>query len=163
MAVDYTKLPIVLINNYLWDLASGSVSGVARVPSAVWNVSQYTYRPFYPVHENNAPESDKIPYVLYDYIFETPDETFWPIHKEQAIYSIVGDIPNILYVKNFIYENLKKFDKSAQEINNHIRDSSIDFKCVHVYQNNFISEEKRSESFKPKYITTLTVSYDYTK
>ena len=161
--MSHQHLQIVLINNYLWDLASGSVSGVDRVSSAVWNVSQYTYRPFYPVHENNAPESDKIPYVLYDYIFETPDETFWPIHKEQAIYSIVGDIPNILYVKNFIYENLKKFDKSAQEINNHIRDSSIHFKCVHVYQNNFISEEKRSESFKPKYITALTVSYDYTK
>lgn len=163
MTVDYTKIPVVLINNYLWDLASGSVSGINRVSSAVWNIDQYTYRPFYPVHENNAPESDKMPYILYDYIFETPDETFWPIHKEQAIYSIVGDIPSILYVKNFIYENLKKFDKSAQQINNHIKDSSINFKCVHVYQNNFISEERRLESFKPKYITTLTISYDYTK
>ena len=163
MATDYTKIPIVLINNYLWDLASGSVSGIARVSSAVWNVSSYTYKPFYPVHENMAPESDKIPYILYDYVFEEPDETFWPIHKEQAMYSIVGDLPQIFYLKSFIYENLKKFDKSADEINNHIMDPDIRFKCVHVYQNNFISEEKRSESFKPKYITTLTISYDYTK
>lgn len=163
MATDYTKIPIVLINNYLWDLASGSVSGIARVSSAVWNVSSYTYKPFYPVHENMAPESDKIPYILYDYVFEEPDETFWPIHKEQAMYSIVGDLPQIFYLKNFIYENLKKFDKSADEVNNHIRDSDINFKCIHVYQNNFISEEKRVDSFKPKYITSLTISYDYTK
>lgn len=163
MSTDYTKIPITLINQYLWALASGSVSGVTKVSSAVWNVDQYTYRPFYPVHENLAPEQDKIPYVLYDYIFEQPDNTFWPIHKEQAIYSIVGDIPNILYVKNFIYDNLKKFDKSAQEVNDYLRDTSIDFKCIHVYQNNFISEERRADSFKPKYITTLTLSYDYTK
>jgi hypothetical protein len=163
LATDYTKIPIVLINNYLWDLASGSVSGIARVSSAVWNVTSYTYKPFYPVHENMAPESDKIPYILYDYVFEEPDETFWPIHKEQAMYSIVGDLPQIFYLKNFIYENLKKFDKSADEVNNHIRDSDINFKCIHVYQNNFISEEKRVDSFKPKYITSLTLSYDYTK
>lgn len=163
MTIDYTKIPVVLINNYLWGLASGSVSGVDRVSSAVWNVSQYTYKPFYPVHENNAPESDKIPYVLYDYVFDKPNDSFWPIHKEQAIYSIVGDIPSIFYVKNFIYESLKKFDKSAQEINDYIRDSEINFKCVHVYQDNYISEEKRSDSVKPKYITTLTISYDYTK
>lgn len=163
MSTDYTKIPIVLINNYLWDLASGSVAGTPAVSSAVWNIDQYNYKPFYPVHENTAPESDKMPYVLYDYVFEMPDETFWPIHKETGIYSIVGDIPSIFYVKNFIYESLKKFDKSAQDINNHINDSSINFKCVHVYQKNFISEEKRVESLKPKYITTLVISYDYTK
>jgi hypothetical protein len=163
MPNDYTKIPIVLINNYLWALATGSVTGNSAVSSAVWDISKYTFKPFYPVHENNAPESDKTPYILYDYLFETPDDTFWPIHKEQAIYSIVGDVPDILYVKNFIYDNLKKFDKSAQEVNNYIRDSMVDFKCIHVYQNNFISEERRLDSYKPKYITTLTLSYDYTK
>lgn len=160
---DFTVLPIVLINNYLWDLASGSVSGIPRISSAVWNVSTYQYKPFYPVNENLAPESSTMPYVLYDYLYDEPDDTFWPVHKERAIYSIVGDIPQIFYVKNFIFDTLKKFDKSAQEINNHIRHSDINFKCVHVYQNNFISDEKRIDSFKPKYITTLTLSYDYTK
>ncbi|NDB83845.1 MAG: hypothetical protein EB127_14140 [Alphaproteobacteria bacterium] len=161
--IDYMKIPVVLINNYLWDLASGSVTGNPKVSSAVWNVNSYSYQPFYPVHENTAPESSTTPYVLYDFLFEEPDDTFWPLHKEKAIYSIVGDIPQIFYVKNFIFESLKKFDKSAQEVNNHINDSSINFKCIHVYQDNFISEEKRIDSFKPKYITTLTLTYDYTK
>ena len=160
---DYTKLPIVLINNYMWALASGSVSGIAKVPSAVWNVDSYSYRPFYPVHENNAPESATMPYVLYDYLFDKPSDSFWPMNKEQAIYSIVGDIPQIFYVKNFIFDTLKKYDKSAQELNDYIKDSDIKFKCIHVSQNNFISEEKRIDSLKPKYITTLTLSYDYTK
>jgi len=160
---DYTTLPIVLINNYLWDLASGSVSGTPIISSAVWNVSTYQYKPFYPVNENLAPESSTMPYVLYDYLYEEPDDTFWPIHKERAIYSIVGDVPQIFYVKNFIFDTLKKFDKSAQEINNHSGNSLINFKCVHVFQNNFISDEKRIDSFKPKYITTLTLTYDYTK
>lgn len=160
---DYTTLPIVLINNYLWDLASGSVAGTPIISSAVWNVSTYQYKPFYPVNENLAPESSTMPYVLYDYLYEEPDDTFWPIHKERAIYSIVGDVPQIFYVKNFIFDTLKKFDKSAQEINAHSRSSLINFKCVHVFQNNFISDEKRIDSFKPKYITTLTLTYDYTK
>lgn len=160
---DFTVLPIVLINNYIWDLASGSVSGIPAVSSAVWNVSSFQYRPFYPVNENLAPESSTMPYVLYDYLYDEPDDTFWPVHKERAIYSIVGDIPQIFYVKNFIFDTLKKYDKSAQEVNDHINHSDINFKCIHVYQNNFISDEKRIDSFKPKYITTLTLSYDYTK
>jgi len=160
---DYTKLPVVLINEYLWDLASGSVSGVAKVSSAVWNVDSYQYRPFYPVNENTAPESETMPYVLYDYMVSAPDDTFWPIHCEKAIYSIVGDIPQIFYVKNFIFDNLKKFDKSAQEVNKYIRDQDVNFKFIKVSQDNFIVDEKKIDSLRPKYITTLTVHYDYTK
>lgn len=160
---DYTKLPIVLINNYIWELASGSVSGIAAVSSAVWNTASFSYRPFYPVSENLAPQSTTMPYVLYDYMVEAPKDSFWPMHCERAIYSIVGDVPQIFYVKNFIFDNLKKFDKSAQEINNHIRDTSINFKYINVSQDNFVSDEKRIDSFKPKYITTLTLKYEYTK
>jgi len=160
---EYTKLPIVLINNYIWDLASGSVSGIPMVSSAVWNVNSFSYRPFYPVNENLAPESATMPYVLYDYMMDLPYDTFWPMHHEKAIYSIVGDIPQIFYVKNFIYDNLKKFDKSAQEVNAHIDDPDIKFKYINISQDNFIIDEKRIDSFKPKYITTLTLRYCFTK
>lgn len=160
---DYTKIPIVLINNFIWDLASGSVAGIPAVSSAVWDVSSYTYRPFYPVNENLAPDSKQMPFILYDYLYSPPKNTFWPINCEKAIYSIVGDIPQILYVKNFIYDTLKRYDKSAQEVNSHINDSDINFKCIHVSQDNFISDERRADSFKPKYITTLILTYDYTK
>ena len=81
---DYTKLPIVLINTFIWDLASGSVSGYPIISSAVWNVNSYQYRPFYPVNENLAPESSTMPYVLYDYLYDEPDDSFWPLQKEKA-------------------------------------------------------------------------------
>ena len=163
MTNDYTKLPIVLINNYIWQLASGSVSGVAKVSSAVWNVNSYSYIPFYPVNENLAPESATMPYILYDYMVDAPKDSFWPLHCERAIYSIVGDIPQIFYVKNFVFDNLKMFDKSAQDINNQIKDPMVKFKYINVTQDNFITDEKRIDSFKPKYITTLTLKYEYTK
>jgi hypothetical protein len=104
-----------------------------------------------------------MPYVLYDFMFRPPDGTLWPINKERAIYSIVGDIPQIFYVKNFIFDALRKFDKSARDVNDYVKDSSIKFKSIHVYQDNFVLDEKRIDSYKPKYITTLTLSYDYTK
>jgi len=160
---DYTKLPIVLINNYLWALASGSVSGYAAVPSAVWNTSTYEYKPFYPIDENLTPNSTTMPYVLYDFMFRPPDGTLWPINKERAIYSIIGDIPQIFYVKNFIFDTLRKFDKTASDVNNYINDPDIKFKSIHVYQDNFVLDEKRIDSYKAKYITTLTLSYEYTK
>jgi hypothetical protein len=35
--MDYTKLPVILIGNYLWDLAKGDVNGSTQLPSAVWD------------------------------------------------------------------------------------------------------------------------------
>jgi len=164
VASDYTKLPIVLINNFIWDLASGSVSGYPTISSAVWNISQYVYKPFFPVNENLAPDSSKMPYILYDYSFKMPNmNTFWPLQSETAMYTIVGDVPQIFYLKNFIYDTLKKYDTSAQEINKHIKDTTINFKCIHVDQQNFIVDERRIDSYKPKYLTSLLLTYDYTK
>ena len=65
--------------------------------------------------------------------------------------------------KNFVFDNLKTFDKSAQDINNQIKDPMVKFKYINVTQDNFITDEKRIDSFKPKYITTLTIKYEYTK
>ena len=68
-----------------------------------------------------------------------------------------------MYVRNFIYENLKKFDTSAQEVNLHLNDSSVKFKYIKCEQANYILDEKRIDSFKPKFATSLIITYDYTK
>ena len=81
---DPTELAVVHINNYLWALASGSVTGVPTVSSAVWNVSLHDFRPFYPVTESLAPDSAQMPYILYDYIFVSKAGTFWPLQKEEV-------------------------------------------------------------------------------
>jgi hypothetical protein len=167
---DPTELAVVHINNYLWALASGSVSGVSQVSSAVWNVNSYDYRPFYPVTESLAPDSAQMPYILYDYIFAPKSGTFWPMQKEEADYIIVGDIPQIYYLKNWIVDALERFDESAGNINNYLVSNttasynpSVRFKYLTVDQDNYIADEKRIDSFLPKFITCLKITYEYTK
>jgi hypothetical protein len=161
----YTELPIVLINHYLWDLAKGNVSGQPAVASAVWNTNTYPFMPFYPVTESLAPESATLPYVLYDYMFVPGSGTFWPLQKEDADYIIVGDLPQIFYVKNWIVESLERWDESARNINDHLASQGYltKFKYINVFQENFIMDERRIDSFKPKFITCLKVCYEYTK
>jgi hypothetical protein len=162
--VDYTIMPIVLINNYIWGLATGSVSGVSPVASAVWDTSVYAYRPFFPINENLAPDSSKMPYILYDYIFrDTPESTLYAIYKEEATYTIVGDMPQIFYLKNYIFDQLNNMDVSAREINQYSATNQINFKYIDCYQDNFSVDEKRIDSYKPKYITTLKIVYEYTR
>lgn len=160
---DYTKFPVVLVNKYLWDLASGSVSGVPAIASAVWNTSSYSYRPFFPVSDSLAVDSTNMPYVLYDVMFEEMEGTFWPLHREVIIYRIVGKIPQIYYVRNFIKDNLEKFDESARDINNHIKDPSIHFKHIYVKGSKYVADERQAEGIESKYITSLEVCIEYTK
>lgn len=160
---EYTELPIILINNYVWDLAKGQVDGSPAVSSIVWNTSAYKYRPFYPITENLAPESKTTPYILYDFIYQNKRTTsFYAVYREEATYTIVGEVPQIFYLKNFIMTNLASMDDTAFEINKH-SSSTINFKWVDCYQDDFILDEKRIDSYKPKYITTLKVCYEYTK
>jgi hypothetical protein len=156
-------MPIALINKYLWDLAKGEVAGSTPIDPTIWNTDSYTYQPFFPVTETLGGETDKTPFVIYDFLYAPTNNTQWFINCEKATLTIVGEIPQVFYVKNFIYETLKKFDTSAQEINAHIDDSDIRFKYIKVEQNNYILDEKRIDSFKPKFATSLTLTYDYTK
>ena len=167
---DPRELAVVHINNYSWDLATGNVAGQPAVASAVWDTSIYTsaslnFKPFYPVSENLAVDSSKMPYILYDYIFMRKAGTFWPIQKEEVDYIIVGDLPQIFYIKNYIVDALERFDESAQDVNRHLLSASptIKFKYITVDQDSYIADEKRIDSFKPKFITCLKICYEYTK
>lgn len=161
--MDYTKLPIWLINKYLWDLAKGDVDN--QDYSAIWDTSVYgSYIPFFPVYENLGVETSVMPYVLYDYLFVQPNGTFFPVNKERATLTIIGPAPQIFYVKNFIYEALKKFDTSAQEINNHLQDSDISFKYITCDQSNYMIDEKSIDSLEAgKFQTSLVLTYEFTK
>ena len=52
--MDYTKLPVMLIGNYLWGLAKGQVSGSTKLPTSVWDVDSYTVQPFFAINDSNA-------------------------------------------------------------------------------------------------------------
>lgn len=160
----YNNLAINKINKYIWDLAKGDVSGSTALTTSIWNTAQYNVVPIFPVNENFGTDTDKQPYILYDYVISGISTTFWPLEKERATYTIVGQIPDIYYVKNFVYDSLKKFDTSAQAINKHINDPEINFKYIRVEQPSFIAQEYRAaDSQLPRYQTTLILTYEYTR
>jgi hypothetical protein len=178
-----TELPVVHINNYLWALAKGDIkegptsypvtastvyeSDAWKTSSVVWDTNSFTFQPFYPVTESLAPDSAQMPYILYDYIFVPKQGTFWPMEKEEVDYIIVGDIPQIYYLKNWIVEALERYDQSATNVNNYLSStasaSTVRFKYITVDQENYIADEKRIDSFLPKFITCLKITYEYTK
>ena len=167
LAIDYRVLPINLINQYIWDLANGDVSGVEAIPTEVWDTSVYTYPPMFPVHENQGADTGGThPFFLYDYLFDEREGTFFAIKRERAIYTIVASSPSQLYaIKNFIQDTLNKFDETAQGINNHIHNESIKFKFVKCSQDLFVMQElKQTErSFASKFASTLAITYEYTR
>lgn len=180
----YGKLPISLINKYIWDLAKAETQNVKDAHPQNMGESNEAYatriapylaalpfntdayngiQPIFPVSENLALDTQTTPFIIYDFLFSPPNGTMWFLEKEQATYTIVGDMPNLFYAKQFIYEALKKFDTSAQEMNNYLNDSDIKFKYIKCDQSSFMIDEKRIDSFKPKYVTSLTLTYEYTK
>lgn len=161
--MSYAKLPIGLINQYLWDLANGNVAGQEGIDPEIWDTSTYQYRPFFPVSESLATNTDKTPFIIYDFLFSQPTGSMWFLEKEQATYTIVGELPQLFYIKQFIHDALKKFDESAIEVNKHLKDSDIDFKYIKCDQAGYMIDEKRIDSFKPKFVTCLTLTYEYTK
>jgi hypothetical protein len=167
LTIDYRVLPINLINTYLWDLINGDVEGVPALSVDIWDPSGYTYPPFFPVHENQGADTGGTsPFVLYDYLFEETKGAMYELKCERAIYTIVTSSPAQLYaIKNFIQDTLNKFDSTAQSVNSHINNDSIRFKFVKCSQDLFIMQElKQTErSFAPKFASTLSISYDYTR
>ena len=162
--MDYTKLPVILIGNYLWDKARGAISGSSKLPTSVWNVDQYTITPpIFAVNDANA-VTDKTPYILYDYLYTGVDTKTFPMIKEEATLSIVAPWNELYPIKNFIYDVLSQFDISAQAMNAHLDDSEIKFKCIKVRQDNYSLNEKAPVSLESGlYISTLYLTYEYTR
>ena len=78
--------------------------------------------------------------------------------------TIVGSAPQIFYVKNYIYDILKKCDESAQEMNNHLNDPDVSFKYVICDQSGYMIDEKSVDNLEPgKFQTSLVLTYEFTK
>jgi hypothetical protein len=165
MPIDYRVLPINLINEYVWDLISGDVAGVAGLPTSIINPDDYDNIPIFPIHENQGEDTGKT-FIIYDYLFEESYGKMWEVKCEKAIYTIIAPSPDKLYaIKNFLQDHLNKFDTSARGINSHINNDSIKFKFVKCSQDLFVMQElKQTErSFAPRFASTLVLSYDYTR
>jgi hypothetical protein len=161
--MDYTKLPVILIGNYLWDLAKGDVNGSTQLPSAVWDTDAYTVQPIFAINDSNA-ITNPSPYILYDFLYTGVDLKCFPLIKEEATLTIVGPWNKLYPLKNFIYDALSKFDISAFEINNHIRDTGINFKYIKVRQEQYALDEKKPVGLESGLnLSTLYVTYEYSR
>ena len=162
--MDYTKLPIILIGNYIWDRARGVISGASKLPTSVWDVDQYTITPpIFAINDSNA-ITDKTPYILYDYVYTGVDAKTFPLIREEATLSIVAPWNELYPIKNYIYDVLSQFDVSAQAVNKHLNDNEIKFKYIKVRQDNYSLNEKAPVSLESGlYISTLYLTYEYTR
>lgn len=167
VAIDYKVIPINLINRYVWDAMKGLVDGIDPIDPEIFDPYAFQYMTIFPVHENQAINtSGRDSFILYDYLFEESPGTMWEMKCEKGIYTIISHGPNHLYtIKNYIQDLLNKHDETAKSINRHINDESIRFKFVKCSQDLFqMQEMKQTErSFAPRFATTLSLYYDYTR
>jgi hypothetical protein len=74
------------------------------------------------------------------------------------------DIANIQYVKNYIFDLVKKFDESAQAINNSSQASNnIRFKYIRADQESPDLDFLGDRAEDDRKISSLILTYEYTK
>jgi hypothetical protein len=170
------KLPMELINDYLWDLMIGEVDENKALPETLINIEDYaiggsSIRPFFRVLEPSD-VSGISPTFLYDSLFMPPNNTSWFIEKEQSTITIKSEINKIFEIERYLYNALKKFDVSAQELNSYLLskygqefiDLGTSFKYIKCDQD-YYEYNKQTTTLDPtqKYAySTLILTYEYT-
>lgn len=151
----YTDLAVYDMNKYIW------VQAQALTPD-VWDVSKYnSIVPIYPVTDSNSIQDDA-PYILYDTLFETRMNDIPQMITERVTYHIIGDVPDILYVRRFMYDIFSRLEDSAATINE-ISTSCNTFKYTEVWQDTNITEFQEPKSIRPRMVTSLKVKAVYTQ
>lgn len=170
------KLPMELVNDYLWDLITGEVDEDKAMPDTLISLDSYaigssSIRPFFRVLEPSD-VSDISPTFLYDSLFMPPNNTSWFVEKEQSTITIKAEIDKIFEIERYLYNSLKKFDQTAQELNKYLLskygqefiDLGTWFKYIKCDQD-YYEYNKQTTTLDPtqKYAySTLILTYEYT-
>ena len=120
--------PPLYINYYLHEL----LSSYTDINMATSNVSGYI--PFFPagqavnvdqIYSDLAlSESNKLPSVIfYDRMIRLRPDPFYVRKREQALYTIYGDVENCMNIGSVISQVLDREDASAQELNKWINEN----------------------------------------
>ena len=178
------ELPIHIINKYLYNKA---IAGTQEIHS-VWNIKDFhnslsnTMKPagsrlyFDQAISGNhidqmGPEIVKPSVrIIYDTVYPPIKGTMWALEKAQTVYYIYGsentanNDDNVQFVKTYIYDTFKKFDESAQEVNNSLQASqNIRFKYIRADQESPDMDFLGDRATDDRYITSLILTYEYTK
>lgn len=157
---DYNFAPLIM-NSYIWNELS------LVMPTLVEKYSDI--KPIYPVYDANASKAswDGLPYIIYDTMSMSRFIKFYGIKREQISYSIRGNIPEILKIKDAIYHILDRGDDAAKDINDYagknLPNTTIFFHEVKAFQLDFTNEKTVPNSTRQLYATELIVEYGYHK
>jgi len=182
------ELPIHVINKYLYNKA---IAGTQDIHS-VWNVKAFnTALPTtitdgsrvlfleagksmdQMIADLRATKSTTLypsTYIVYDTIYPPIKGTMWALEKAQTVFYFVTsteqqqDVANVQFVKNYIFDLAKKFDESAQDINNSAQASSnIRFKYIRADQESPDLDFRGERAEDDRSFSSLILTYEYTK
>lgn len=153
------KYPPAIINAYLW------AQFQANAPEFV---AQYNgIVPIFPVRDTFAGSStwSKKPYIIYDNMARVRTARFYGTKKEQLLYSVRGDIPQIFMLRDLITDVLDRSDDTAKDINawagENLDNPLIFFHDFKVFQMSATSEKTSDVSNRQFYTTEMVIEYQY--
>lgn len=155
---DYNFAPLI-INSYIWNELG------AVMPSLT---SKYTgIEPIYPVYDSLSAKGawNGLPYIIYDNMLMSKISSFYGIKREQTVYSIRGNVPEIFKIRNAIIDIIDRSDDAAKDINEYagqnLNNVSVFFHEFSAFQLDFTNEKTIANSTRQLYTTELILEYEY--
>ena len=149
--------PAKTINGYVWS--------VMKQIEPTFEKKYGTITPFFPISDAKSGTAswENKPYIIYDRVMRMTGKPFYPIKKENLIYSVKGNEQNTIEWGMAIQAILDRMDDAAQDINDWNRSqdtpAGVYFHHLRVFQTD--SSNTRDFSTKPFYITQFMVEAEY--
>lgn len=106
-----SKLAVYDLNHFVWNV-------VLADQQHLFATNLQINKPFFPVQE--VPEAINGAHVVYT-VNTVPDELIWQSTRDEVMYKIFGrTIDETTDINTAIMSSLRKFDESADEVNNYL-------------------------------------------
>lgn len=159
MTFSQFTLPVLTINNYLWDV-------MKQIDPTLTQAKKYGNRvPFFPMSDatSGTKSWENKPYIIYDRMLRMTGSPFYPIKNEHILYAVKGKEEETFEWSAAIQYILDRMDDAAQDINDWNRSqdtpANVYFHNLRVYQTD--SSRSRDFSNRPYYITEFVVDARY--
>jgi len=159
MSFSQFTLPVLTINNYLWDV-------MKQLDPTLTQTKNYGNKlPFFPMSDSTSGTKswENKPYIIYDRILKMTPSPFYAIKNEHILYALKGNEEKTLEWSMAIQYILDRMDDAAQDINdwNRTQESpaKVYFHNLRVYQTD--SSKTRDFSNRPYYISEFIVDARY--
>ena len=146
--------PVMVINGYLWDKFKEIDPGL----------DTYPYMPIFPMSDAQANNSmwDNKPYLIFNRMFQRPDNPFYPIKRDVYHYGLKASAVMTLEWSAAMQAILDRQDDAARDINawNAAHGAEpVYFHNLRVYQ--MEQGGQRDYTNRPTFITDIIVKAEY--